>query len=333
MKERLLNNLGFVILVIVIFLYFILSYVGVDKLEIDLLKIVVDGGLLFIGSTIANSALLKQGLLSGKNNDKYKDTITAHIKQKQAIFPKLNKLQHWLDDDYASLLKIGRTVYVNSAGYDYEQVFSDGGKVVDGFKVVKPDKKEYKGFKRLFAWFLRFFRWLFGDDWKVYRERKRYIRKAKRYKITRLTVSNLTNIDDNADPNKFTSSEHAYVVKNTTLSTTMRVLLGVLFPSVTYVFYGFNLSAFLFNLMMVVIIVLTSLSAFYGAYMFIIGTARNGVIMKINKLEEFDNSVDIGKVAEKTNNELKENDYELGVPTKISAPAQSDPLEEIHREH
>ncbi len=296
MKEKVFNNLGFIILAFVITLYFILSYVGIEKLQIDILKITVNGGLLFLGATIANSALMKQGLLSGKNNDKYKETVTTHITQKLKIYPKLNNLQTWLDEDYAKLLQIGRTVYTNSAGFDYEEVFDKKGKKLINFKLTKPKAITFRWFDIVgvfgLLWIFRqFFVWIFHDDWKIYREKKHYIRKAKRYKITRLTVSNLINIDDNNDPNNFTASENTYIAKNTIISTITRFIIGILCPSISFIFFGFNMANFLYNLMVAIMIILTSLSAFYSAYMFIIRTSRNGIIMKINKMEEFDNSI------------------------------------------
>ncbi len=140
MKEKLMKCMGFFIVLLDIAIYFIMSYVFVDSFQVNILAIAVNGSLLFVGAIVATTAMMKQGLLLGKDNEKYKETLEAHLREKEKILPKIYKLQAWLDNDYLELLKIGRSVYINSAGYSYNEVFTSDGKFNNDFRIKKPMK-------------------------------------------------------------------------------------------------------------------------------------------------------------------------------------------------
>lgn len=290
MKEKLLKSMGFFIVLLDIAIYFIISYVFVDSFQVNLLAIAVNGTLLFVGAIVATSAMMKQGLLLGKDSEKYKETLTAHINEKQKIFSKINNLQSWLDYNYLELLRIGRTVYVNSAGFNYEDIFNCDGKLNNDFKLKKPLKIDInRWYSPITMPFKRLIYWLFSDEWKLYREKKALINKAKNYKITRLMVSDLLNINASRDPNNFGLTESQYQKRQSGLSIASRLLFSVLLQSISFGFYGFNITTFLTQMLNVVLILLSAFFAMFNAYSFMVKTHRETIIKKINKLEEFDN--------------------------------------------
>lgn len=272
MREILLKFMGFFIVLLDIAIYFIMSYVFVEGLQVNILAILVNGTLLFVGAIIATTAMMKQGLLLGKDNEKYKETMKAHIAEKTKVFKKINYLQKWLDYNYLELLRIGRSAYTNSAGFAYEEVFNSQGKLNNDFKIPKPS-----GIR------------LFSDEWKVYKEKSRLIRKAKQYKITRLTVSDLLNINASRDPNNFGITESQYTKKQSGFSIISRIVFSILLQAISFGFYGFNIETFITQLLNVVLILLSAFFAMFNAYSFIVKTHRETIIKKINKLEEFDN--------------------------------------------
>lgn len=291
MKERMMKNMGYFIVALDLLVYFVLSYLYVEKLNVDILAIIVNGGLLFVGAIVANSAMMRQGILTGHDNDKFKETLRAHLEQKQKIYPKLNLFQFWLDKDYFKLLKLGRTVFINSAGFDYEEVFADNGKLKNGFKIEKPKALVYtKWWQKPIVWLLKFFRWMFSDDWKIYRQRKHFIRQARRYKVTRLTVTDLLNINNTNDPNDFKINENKYMKSQDAKAVISRLLFAGLLQSVAFAFYGFNMATFLTQMLSIMLILLTSTFSMFSAYSFVVKTYRGSIIMKMNKIEEFDNS-------------------------------------------
>lgn len=329
MKEKLMKNMGYLIVLLDIAIYFILSYVYVDSFKVDILAIIVNGALFFMGSTTATTAMMKQGILIGRDSEKYKETLTSHITQKQKVYSKLNKLQGWLDYNYLDLLKIGRSTYVNSAGYEYNEVFNENGKVVGDFKVEKPKPIKYtKWYQKVLLPFYKLFRWLFSDDWKIYREKKRFIRKARRYKITRLTVSDLMNINADKDPNNFGITEAQYQKRESGASVITKLMSAVLLQSIAFGFYGFNLETFLTQMLSVVLILLSAFFSMFNAYSFMVKTHRETIIKKINKLEEFDNVEKL--VFEKIEEKKKEEANNDKAHTEVSVCAQSDMVEEIH---
>ncbi len=290
MREKLMKNMGYLIVLIDIGIYFILSYVYVEKFQVNILATIVNSTMLFIGAIIATTAMMKQGILIGRDSQKYKETLTAHITQKQKIFSKLSLLQGWLDSDYLKLLRIGRSVYINSAGYDYYNLFSEDGKFIHSFKVEKPKPKECLKWQIILLPFFKLCRWLFSDDWRLYRERKKFIRKAKHYKITRLTVSDLINVEADRDPNNFGITENQYQKRTAGRAAASRFIFSILLQSVAFGFYGFNIETFLIQMLSVTMIVLTSLFEMFNAYSFMVKTHRDTIIKKINKMEEFENA-------------------------------------------
>lgn len=330
MKEKLMKNMGYLIVLLDIAIYFILSYVFVDKFQVDILAIIVNGSLLFVGAITATIAMMKQGILIGRDSEKYKETLTAHLTQKKKIYPKLSKLQNWLDYNYLHLLKIGRSMYVNSAGYDYSDVFNEDGKRNNSFKLSKPQSKKYeKWYQKALLPFYKFFRWLCSDDWKIYREKKSYIRQARKYKITRLTVSDLMNINADKDPNNFGITESQYQKRESGMSVASRLIFAVLLQSISFGFYGFNIQTFLTQMLSVVLILLSAFFAMFNAYAFMVKTHRETIIKKINKLEEFDNVEQ--SVFEKMamGKEEQANDT---THTEISVCTKSGVVEEIQRQ-
>lgn len=292
MKEKLMKNIGYLIVLLDVTIYFIVSYVFIDGFNADIISIIVNGALLFIGAIIANSAMTKQGILNGHDSEKFKKTMEEHIKFKQKIYPKLKYFQDWLDKDYYKLLKLGRMVYVNSAGYEYSEIFTEEGKVKNDFVISKPKAPECKTKKQKFIFILKApFWWLFGSDWKQYRLKKKFIHQAKRYKITRLTVTDLMNINNEKDPNDFLVNENKYMVGQDAKAVVSRLVFSVLLQSVSFAFNGFNLSTFLTQMLSIVLILLTSVFSMYSSYTFVVQRYRNSILMKINKLEEFDNAV------------------------------------------
>ncbi len=293
MKEKLMKSMGFFIVLLDIAIYFIMSYVFVDSFQVNILAIAVNGSLLFVGAIVATTAMMKQGLLLGKDNEKYKETLEAHLREKEKILPKIYKLQAWLDNDYLELLKIGRSVYINSAGYSYNEVFTSDGKFNNDFKIKKPMKIGInRWYSAITAPFDRLIYWMFSDDWKLYREKKVLIHKAKSYKVTKLMVSDLLNVNASRDPNNFGITESQYTKKQSGMSIASRLLFSVLLQSISFGFYGFNIVTFLTQLLNVVLILLSAFFAMFNAYSFMVKTNRETIIKKINKLEEFDNTSD-----------------------------------------
>ena len=165
---------------------------------------------------------------------------------------------------------------------------------------------------------------MFGDEWRLYREKKRFIRKAKRYKITRLTVSDLINVNADADPNNFGITENQYQKRTAGKAAASRLIFSILLQSVAFGFYGFNIETFLVQMLSVTMIVLTSLFEMFNAYSFMVKTHRDTIIKKINKMEEFDNA-DVKVLEEiRAEKEGQEND------TEISLCAKSDMVQTLH---
>ena len=302
MRERIMKGMGYIVVLLDVAIYFLLSYVFVEDFQNNILTTLVNGALLFIGAMVATIAMRKQGFLNAGENAKYKETLEAHLTQKQKIYPKLSKLQLWLDYDYAKLLKIGRSVFVNSAGYDYEQVFTEQGKVISSFEVDKPKPMVFS--KRCFppiTWLLKLFRWLFSDEWRIYRKKKKYISQAKHYKVTRLTVSDIMNVEAERDPNNFGITEKQYSARDTGFSVISRLIFSILLPSISFGFNGFNMATFIVQSINIALIIMTALFSMFCAYSFKVKTQRMSIIKKINKMEEFDNA-DLNAIISKEGN-------------------------------
>lgn len=312
MKNLIQRNMGYLVSLLVVIFYFALSYFGVDGWRVDTAQVITEGVLLFISSVIINNALLKQGIQNGKNSKEYEDTLKAHLSKKQQILPKTKYLQKWLDKDYYNLLEIGRSVFVNSAGYDYEEIFDSTGRVNVDFELEKPEINT--------KWWNKLYVYLFNPEMKLYRERKRFIDKAKRYKITRLKTSDVINIDSNKDPNDFGETVNQYEKKKSGVNTITKVVLSFFMPSISFIFYGFSFESLASQLIGISLSLISSFFSMYSAYVFMVRNHRNSILNIINKLEEFDNA-DL--------EEFKEKEQE-NVCTEKSEPTQSSVVETVH---
>lgn len=313
MKDFIQRNMGYFIAGIVCVLYFMMSYLIIDGWQLNSAKVAIEGSLLFICAYMVNNSLIKQGLMNGRANEKYKETLIAHMDQSKKIMPKIKWLQPWLDEDYFTTLRSKRTVFVNSAGYEYEKVFSKEGKRLN-FKVDKP-KCEGK-----FGWF----KVLFTEDYKLYRESKKYIKLAKEVKVTRLTVSDCLNIDKGKDPNDFGITEREYVKQQNRFAIVSRIFFSFLLPSISFSFYGFNPQTLIVQMIGIMLVLISSLFSMFASYFFMVRTHRESVIMRTNKLTEFDNS----NIEEFKSKEEKENGR---IYSEESNSAEGDMVEEIHR--
>lgn len=289
MKKFFMDSMGYIIALLVVAFYFFLSYFSIQDWKIDV-QAITEGALLYACSIIMSNALLKQGIQNGRNSKTYQETLSAHLIKKQKIIPQIKYLQPWLDKDYYKLLKIGRSVFVNSAGFDYEELFDDSGKFISDFKIEKPKFKTEKSERIKFRLIKKFFWFCFGTEMKVYRERRKFIKLAKKYDVTRLTISNVLNIEQNKDPNDFGETVSQYEKKKTGINAFTKVVFSVFIPPISFVFYGFSLESLIGQLIGVFFALISSLLAMFSAYVFMVRDHRNSIQMIINKLEEFENA-------------------------------------------
>lgn len=324
MKHIFQKSMGYIVAGMCVLMYFVFSYLIVSDWSINSAKTIMEGLLIFASSVMVYSSLTKQGILNGRSEPKYIETQETHLKAKQKILPKIKYLQSWLDKDYRTLMKVGRTVFTDSAGYDYSEVFTEDGKFVDGFKVEKPKFEPFPS-KTKFKLLRRMWRFIFSEEWKLYREKKRYIQKVRHYKITRLTVSKVVNIDADEDPNNFGISEKVYLKKQMGSNIVSRLIFSFMIPSVSFAFNGFNIETFLVQLLSVMLIVISSLVSMFSAYFFIVRTHRGSIIKMINKIEEFDNA----DLTEFKNDKEKEDER---IHSEKSVCTESPMVEEIRTE-
>lgn len=313
MKDFIQRNMGYFIAGIVCVLYFMMSYLIIDGWQLNSAKIAIEGSSWFICAYMVNNALLKQGLMNGRANKKYEESLVAHMDKSKKIMPKIKYFQPWLDKDYFTTLRNKRTVFVNSAGYEYEDIFSNNGKRLN-FQIKRP-KCEGK-----LGWFKTFF----TEEYKLYRESKKYIKLAKKVKVTRLTVSDCLNIDKGKDPNDFGITERDYVKKHNTFAIFSRIFFSFLLPSISYSFYGFNFQTLIVQMIGIMLVLISSLFSMYCSFFFMVRTHRESVIMRTNKMTEFDNS----DIEEFKSKEEKENG---GIYSEESNTAKGNVVEEIHR--
>ncbi len=323
MKEKFTRNMGYIIVLFVVAIYFVISYLFVEGFNENPIVSIIDGVLISIGTIISTMSMTSQGIINGRYSDKYQETLKSHILQKQKIINKLSKLQGWLDYDYANLTKIGKTTFVASAGFEYDEVFGENGKVLNNFKLPKPkpldrvpldlSNKKIKCFNwlirfwyKLSGMFLKLNYRISGEEWKWYREQKRYIRKAKQYKITRLTVSDVMNINAKKDPNDFGHDESHYMKKKTGTTILTRLFVSFGLPFIAFAYHDFNMQFFLQQLMIILIMLVSAMMSMFFAYIYMITTNRDGVIKKVNKLEEFEHS-DIFNLTKKEEVKIKNN--------------------------
>lgn len=291
MKERFTRNMGYVIVLFIIAMYFVISYLFIEGFNDNPIVSILDGILISIGTIVSTISMANQGIINGKYSEKYQSSLKSHLIKKQEIVHKINRLQDWLDEDYYRLMKMEKTTLVNSAGFEYEEVFGEKGKVLDFFKIPKPAKLELKTKKeRFFGLFYKMHYYFYSEEWKYYRERKRFVKKARRYNITRLTVNDVVNINTNKDPNDFGSNEAQYLKKKSFGTVLTRLFMSFGLPFIAFAYHDFSIAFFIQQLVIILMMIISSLMSMFFAFTYMVGANRDGVIKKTNKLEEFKNS-------------------------------------------
>lgn len=316
MKDKIMKNMGLIITVPTLALYVLLSYVFIDSFQINILQIVVNGAILLVGAVIVNTALMHQGILLGGENKSYQATQAAYLQEKDKVYRYLKDLQLFLDVDYQEMLKKARTNFTYMAGYNYLEVFSEDGKYRNEFVVPKPKKKG------IFKYF--------SEEWKNYRNKKRAIAKARKYKLTRLTTFILLNAEENdgKDPNNYGITKANYLKKNSISSLVSRIVGAILLQSISFGFTGFSLQSFLVQLVNIFLILCSGAYSMYKAYYFVVDKHRQTILFKINKLEEFYNVAITDELENKAEN-LKEREGE-DVCAEIPTNAESGVVETVH---
>ena len=311
MKDKIMKNMGLIITVPTLALYVLLSYVFIDSFQINILQIVVNGAILLVGAVIVNTALMHQGIILGEENKNYQATQFAYLKEKDKVFPYLNTLQRYLDDEYEKMLKKARANYLFMAGYDYLDVFSEDGKYNANFVIEKP---RVQGMFKIFT-----------EEWRSYKNKKRLVMKARKYKLTRLTTFQLLNSEENEsnDPNKFGITKAGYLKRNSVTNIVTRIVGAILLQSISFGFTGFNLKSLLVQLINIVLILCSGAYSMYKAYYFVIDKHRQTILLKMNKLEEFYN------IAITERMERQENKEGEDVCTEIPTDAKSDMVETV----
>lgn len=321
MRDRIMKNMGLLITVPTLALYVLLSYIFIESLQVNILQIVVNGAILFVGAVIVNTALTHQGILLGCENKSYQATQKSYLEEKDKIYPYLKDLQLFLDMDYQQTLKKARTNFTYMAGYNYLDVFTEDGKFKNEFVVPKPQCKGC--FKHL------------QEEWKSYKNKVKAITKAKKFKLTRLTTFQLLNAEENdaKDPNNYGITKANYLKKNSISNFIVRIVGAVLLQSISFGFTGFNLQSLLVQLVNIFLILCSGAYSMYKAYYFVVDKHRQTILFKMNKLEEFYNVVinglleEIQAQADIENVKQKEG---KDVCTKISTNAESGVVETIY---
>lgn len=275
-KEFIMRNLGYFIVVLACFVYIFREIIVIDETGKSIYRIILDGTLSFLFGILINRILELQGFANGERDLKVIKTNDLHSTVVNEITPYINKLEEFCEKKNKQALINARTFIVKNAGLNYEDCFDEGGCPKD--YEIDFEKYYYK-----------------GKDKKRLYEKKREIEKYNAYKkackvkISLLSTSSLTNVGGNVfDPFNFGKTKKEYIEQSSKKDIISKVCVALIVG-----YYGvslirsFSWQNLIWTGLQVMLFLLSGTIKMMSAKGFTTGELRYSKIKKIDILQEF----------------------------------------------
>jgi len=340
------------------FIYFIIVFAclsrisygmyNIEKSGATIIEIIGSGLIIFILGTLIAKLFSLQGMLTGDRNDGVVKTNNKHAEIVDEVDPHMNHLDGWCEYKSKKGLELVRKRILNEAGLSYTDCFNENETAKD----IEFSAKEFIKPKHV-AILIAEFKALKGENAlvnhkelialerarckaenrkirhynKKQHQKKKAFLKAIKTKITPLTpdalIINRIKIND---PYNFGMDRERYQKVSFRSGLLSKAIFGLLFSYFTLVPAMYGWENLISAIVEVAIMLLMGAVSFIQAYYFVIDALRKRTVKQINHLQEFKRDIEL-------NTYKKENEYELGLQTKISTLAKKPLVEEVHREH
>ncbi len=290
-KEGLLNNLGFMMVIIAIAVYMARNFVNINSTGKTVSEIIADGLFALFFSWTIRTLLGYQGILSGMKNKRMLKTLQDH----GAVVTKMEKYSPLLESfcemkNAENRIKRRRRI-LSKKHLEYNDVFSDDPTKIN--EIVKNRMSAIESGENTID---------VGDIASRRRKRAlkkrmrkerveiyRCIKKANDISLSELTEDSLTTDGGNSDdPYKFSTPLGKWIARRSSASLPVSMAFAVVLG-----YYGYDfikdpsIATVIGGLVQVCIFLMYGAWQFLVSYIHTIDTYRKSVVQKINILNEF----------------------------------------------
>ena len=301
LKDFLKNYITEIAIILGCALYVLWGLFTIKKTGATLKEIFTNTAIIFVFNFVLLQLFSTSGINHGKTSSGYLASRDLLGKEVTYCNPYIDKVDPWTEEHKnMPALVFVRMQTLSPAGLKYTECFdSDGYPLKPQFETIKNKKGKIVVSH-------------FG------KEQKHAFRKARKVKITRFTLANMTNATDKAgDPNSTGRTTKQFLTVNAANQIVNTLIFAVIFGYFT-LFPTYSVSGVFWKALQVIISCMNGAIKWNISYSFIVDEVRGGLIKKINawrefrayyKIPETDLKTQISELAKIT--EVKENGNDL----------------------
>lgn len=261
---------GMISVAVISLIYSFWGYFQLVRTDRSLFEMIVSGGLSVIVALLIDSMLRLQGILDGGKDQQLVDAESRHMSKVTEAQDYLLYADEWTESETKKALKDARTYILASEGLRYKDFFDEKEDNFLDVEIEKPKDDAPKYIQQR------------------YKDKLAAISKAIKFKVTPLTITQLTSKEKvNLDSNDTGRQPSEYVAQKTKLVGLAKVSGFFIFGLV-----GFQLiqdpswANFFYGVFQVALYLIFGLISYYLAYSFMITEYRNGLEKKIGFLQK-----------------------------------------------
>ena len=256
--EMFYKNAGYVVVVLISFVYVASSLVNISRSGKSVYEIVGTGVLSLILGVLINGIFRSMGVQKGDSDERTLATNQLHAKSIEEILPYIDRLDEFCEAENARALRAVRARILAREGMKYSDYFDDEGNLIN--ENVPQEKLKKKAYK-----------------------------KALRVRLKPLLSSNLTSDGVKAtNPFDFGRSKKSYTTRRSASDVVIKLLMAVIFG-----YFGVTLSSdvnfasIIWNSLQIVLYITGGVIQMYSSYSWVVDDYRSSIIKKIDYLQKF----------------------------------------------
>lgn len=245
-------------------IYILRAFITLDKTGKSVWTIIADGVLLLVMGLLIDLLFGAQGISSGRREESVIDAENRHADIVRKVGSRVTEMQEFCNEKNVRALENVRRQILLEGGYRYEDYFNEDGTV-------------------------RAFPEIDGEDKNDRKARKKTFRKAKRFRVTMLSVSVLTSTDNSArDPNKMGRAISGFMVRQTQSDIVFKIGFSLFLG-----FYGVKLiqdvsmENLIYTLLQAAMLIGVGMMKYFTSRLYVSVEYRERVEAKNRLLEEF----------------------------------------------
>ena len=295
--EMFYKNAGYVVVVLISFVYVASSLINISRSGKSVYEIVGTGVLSLILGVLINGIFRSMGVQKGDCDERTLATNALHGRTIEEIIPYIDKLDDFCEMENKRALKTVRTRILAREGMKYSDYFDDEGNPINAkFKMQNsknnpsvtqachlPLTKEATPHPSPAATPSPT-----GEGYVVDRAKRKAYKRALRVRIKPLLSSNLTSDGVKAtDPFDFGRSKKSYTTRRSASDVIIKLLMALIFGYFGVTLSEPNVASIIWNSLQIILYISSGIIQMYSSYSWVVDDYRASIIKKIDYLQKF----------------------------------------------